>query len=73
MVTLIPHLLYTNGLQGLENGTASILASIEPVVATLVGLFIYSETLGLWNIFGISLVLLSILLINRRSPAEKKS
>ena len=72
MVTLIPYLLYTKGLQGLENGTASILASIEPVVATLVGLFIYSETLGLWNIFGISLVLLSILLINRRSPAEKK-
>ena len=72
MVTLIPYLLYTKGLQGLENGTASILASIEPVVATLVGLFIYSETLGLWNIFGISLVLLSILLINRRSPGEKK-
>ena len=70
MVTLIPYLLYTKGLQGLENGTASILASIEPVVATLVGLFIYSETLGLWNIFGISLVLLSILLIHRRSPGK---
>lgn len=70
MVTLIPYLLYTKGLQGLENGTASILASIEPVVAILVGLFIYSETLGLWNIFGISLVLLSILLINRRSPGK---
>lgn len=72
MVTLIPYLLYTKGLQGLENGTASILASIEPVVATLLGLLLYSESLGFWNIFGIALVLLSILLINRRSPAEKK-
>lgn len=73
MVTLAPYLLYTKGLQGLENGTASILASIEPVVATLVGLAVYSEKLGVWNILGIALVLLSILLINRRSPAEKKS
>ena len=73
MVTLAPYLLYTKGLQGLENGTASILASIEPVVATLVGLAVYSEKLGVWSILGIALVLLSILLINRRSPAEKKS
>ena len=72
MVTLAPYLLYTKGLQGLENGTASILASIEPVVATLVGLVIYSEKLGIWNILGIVLVLFSILLINRRST-EKKS
>lgn len=72
MVTLIPYLLYTKGLQGLENGSASILASIEPVVATLLGLLLYSEKLGFWNILGIALVLLSILLINRRSPAEKE-
>lgn len=72
MVTLAPYLLYTKGLRGLENGTASILASVEPVVATLLGLLLYSEKLGFWNILGIALVLLSILLINRRSPAEKK-
>lgn len=72
MVTLAPYLLYTKGLRGLENGTASILASVEPVVATLLGLVLYSEKLGFWNILGIALVLFSILLINRRSPAEKK-
>ena len=72
MVTLAPYLLYTKGLRGLENGTASILASVEPVVATLLGLVLYSEKLGFWNMLGIALVLLSILLINRRSPAEKK-
>ena len=72
MVTLAPYLLYTKGLRGLENGTASILASVEPVVATLLGLVLYSEKLGFWNMLGIALVLLSILLINLRSPAEKK-
>lgn len=66
MVTLFPYLLYTRGLEGLENGTASILASVEPVVATLVGMFIFGEWLGLWNVVGIALVLFSIVLINAR-------
>lgn len=63
-VTLLPYLLYTRGLQGLENGTASIIASIEPVVATLVGRILFRETLNMWSILGIALVLMSIVLIN---------
>lgn len=64
LVTLLPYLSYTKGLNGMENGTAAVLASIEPVVATLVGMMIYKETLNLWNITGIILVLGSIILIN---------
>ena len=41
----IPYLLYTYGLTGLENGRASVLASVEPVVASLVGVFIFREKL----------------------------
>ncbi len=63
-VTLLPYLLYTRGMQGLENGTASILAAIEPVVATLMGTLVFKERLGIWNVAGIALVLLSIVLIN---------
>ncbi len=65
LVTLLPYLSYTRGLKGMENGTASVLASIEPVVATLVGVIIYKEELNIWNVIGIGLVLGSILLINR--------
>lgn len=65
-VTLFPYLLYTRGLQGLETGAASIIASIEPVVATLVGALIYHEPLDGWNLVGIALVLSSILLINAK-------
>lgn len=64
MVTLLPYLSYTKGLDGMENGTASVLASIEPVVATLVGVFIYKEEMTLQNLIGICLVLGSIVLIN---------
>lgn len=66
LVTLLPYLSYTRGLKGMENGTASVLASIEPVVATLVGMLIYKEKMNIWNLVGICLVLGSIVLINIR-------
>ena len=66
LVTLIPYMSYTRGLKGMENGTASVLASIEPVVATLVGILVYHEKMNIWNLLGICLVLGSIVLINIR-------
>ncbi|MCQ2596984.1 MAG: DMT family transporter [Treponema sp.] len=60
----LPYMFYTFGLTGLENGKASIVASIEPVVATILGLVIFSETLNLMNIFGILLVLAAIVVTN---------
>ncbi len=65
-VTLFPYLSYPKGFSGVENGAASVLASVEPVVATLVGVVIYKETLNVWNVAGICLVLGSIILINRK-------
>lgn len=60
----LPYLLYTYGLTGLENGKASIMASVEPVVATFVGLFIYKEKLTLLSALGVILVLSAIVLLN---------
>lgn len=45
--------LYTAGLKNLDNGKASILASVEPVAATLIGVILYKETLSAGEIFGI--------------------
>ena len=64
LVTLFPYLLYTKGLGGMENGRASVIASVEPVVATLVGVILYEESLSISNMIGIGLVLGSIVLIN---------
>lgn len=66
----MPYLLYTYGLTGLENGKASIMASIEPVVATLVGIFIYHEALTLMGACGILLVLSAIVLLNVKGKNE---
>lgn len=62
----VPYMLYTYGLTGLENGRASILASVEPVVASLVGVFVFHETLTVPALIGILLVLAAILLLNQK-------
>lgn len=72
LVTLLPYLSYTKGLSFVENGTASVLASVEPVVATVVGVLIYKEELNFWHVLGIILVLLSIVLINGKFEGGRK-
>ncbi len=63
-VTLFPYLCYTKGLSGMENGTASVIASIEPVMATMIGILIYKEEMTFVNTFGMILVLVSIVILN---------
>ena len=69
--TYLPYLLYTYGLEGIEAGKASIMASVEPVVATLVGLFLFNEILSLWSVLGIILVLSAIVLLNSKTGDTK--
>lgn len=68
----LPYLLYTFGLTGLETGKASILASFEPVVATLVGIFVFHEKLTLLSALGCVCVLSAVVLLNlkRRQKAN---
>ena len=62
--TVLPYFVYTWGLQYVENGTASILASIEPVVATVIGVGLFGESLSGVEIVGIVMVLSSIVICN---------
>ena len=52
-------------------GRASILASVEPVVASLVGVFIYHEKMSIPAAVGVILVLAAILLLNL-NPHKKE-
>lgn len=70
--TVLPYILYTVGLQKVENGKASIIASVEPVVATILGMVLYHEKLHANEIIGIVLVLGAIILCNL-SPKTPKN
>lgn len=64
VATILPYILYTLGLTRTENGKASIMASIEPVVASLLGILVFQERLSWFVLTGIALVLGSIVLLN---------
>jgi len=62
--TVLPYIAYTSGLQRMENSKASIIASIEPVTATLIGVIAYHESLSALEIIGVVLVLGAITMNN---------
>jgi drug/metabolite transporter (DMT)-like permease len=62
--TVIPYLLYTWGLEEVEAGRASILATVEPLVAAAVGIAVYSEPVTLHKLLGTLLICSSIILLN---------
>lgn len=63
-VTVLPYLLYTLGLSGIENSKAGIIASVEPVVAAVLGLVVYGEVLSMSSIAGIIMVLAAIVILS---------
>ena len=60
--TVIPYITYTLGLKHVENGIASIIASIEPVTATLIGIFLYHESLSAENVIGLVIVMTALVM-----------
>ena len=70
--TIIPYLLYTKGLQGMETGRAAILATVEPLVGTLLGLFVYHESAGVLKIAGIVLIFAAVILLNLNTKSDKE-
>ena len=66
VTAVIPFLAYTLGLRSVEASKAGIIATIEPVVATLVGIICFSETLTIHSGIGIVLVLTAVIILNRK-------
>lgn len=64
ITAVIPFAAYTLGLSGTQAGKASIMASIEPAVAAIIGVLVFSEPLSLQAALGILLVLIAIISLN---------
>ena len=64
VTAFLPYVLYSIGLENMESSKASILASVEPVVSALFGVFVFHETLTAWGILGILMVLGAIVVLN---------
>lgn len=60
--TIAAYLLYTKGIETIPAGTASVLASVEPVVATMISLLLFKETIFPDTFAGICFIILSAIL-----------
>ncbi len=67
--TVLPYYLYTVGLKGMDAGKASIIAFVEPMVATVVSIVI-GDSFGWTNVLGIVLILGSVILLNSKKGEE---
>ena len=64
---MIPFLSYTLGLATVEASRAGILATVEPMVATLIGMLVFSEPITLLPGIGILLILSAVILLNLKT------
>lgn len=62
--TVIAYLLYTYGLNQVESSTASILATVEPVAAVMIGVILFQEKLYGGQFAGTLLIISSIMIIS---------
>ena len=65
LTTVVPYLTYTKGLSGLPASKASVTATIEPVVAAILGIVVFHESVTMLKLTGIVLVLSSVVVMGR--------
>lgn len=62
---VLPYMLYTKGLERVENSKASVIVAVEPVVASVIGITVYHESLTLVKFLGIILVLAAVVICSK--------
>ena len=66
VTAVIPFLTYTLGLRTVEASKAGIIATLEPVVATIIGIVCFGEGLTILSALGILLVLAAVVVLNMK-------
>ena len=62
--TVLPYMFYTKGLNALgDGGKASILASVEPVAASILGILAFGEPMTMGVILGLACILISVYIL----------
>lgn len=68
--TYLPSYLYLYSLDGIDAGEASILVTMEPIVATLISIFVYHEMLSLYMGTGVVMIILSLVLVQMQPKRD---
>jgi drug/metabolite transporter (DMT)-like permease len=67
------YITYYNGISKItETSKIPVLASVETVVAALIGLVVFGQSLGIAKITGIAFVLISIAIMNMKTQVQSE-
>jgi len=67
-----PYLLYTMALRNVSASAATVVSSLEPAVAAVLGWSVYNESLGAEKVIGIGLIILAVA-ISTIQPRKQES
>ena len=70
VTAVIPFLFYTLGLNRTTAGRAAVLATVEPAAATLFGVFVINERIGIASAVGILLVFAAIIVLSIKQKKQ---
>ncbi|ALX47317.1 DMT family transporter [Lentibacillus amyloliquefaciens] len=70
--TAFAYIIYTYGLNQTEASKASILTTVEPVVATLIGVFIFQEAFSGVQLLGMACILGAVIIIQLSSCQKRR-
>lgn len=70
--TVLAYFAYSWGLERTESSTAAVVATLEPVVATMLGMMVYGDRLGGMQLLGSALIIISVVSINISIPIRKQ-
>ncbi len=72
-MTLLPFWLFNFALERVEAGKTSIVTFIEPMTATALGFAVFGEDLTVEAMIGIAMILVALIIVNRKEPSGKTS
>lgn len=75
LCTVVPFLLYTGGLDGVPASRAAVLATVEPMTGSVLGVIAFGDPFTIWTALGMGLILGAIVVLQmplgRRAHAEE--
>lgn len=69
--TAFAYIIYTYGLHYTEASKASILTTVEPVVAACIGVFIFEEAFSVIQMIGMACIIFAVILIQKNDTKKR--
>ena len=71
--TAIGHTLYVSSLRGLKSFETAMMALLEPLSASIIAFFLFSEVPDLWSITGSIIVMFAVVLVSTKKENTVES